>query len=146
MDPARRRKVIFVSVLAAVVLLPLIALSPPGMTFLENYAVNHAGREWAGSLQLDLAEAYGFTLRRAEQQAAFQRFLDNFPDRCERGYAKYMIAECMEKENRVSKRASLEAYEDFLDEYAEDPLFQTYPDWQYYVTEAERAIDRIKAL
>jgi hypothetical protein len=145
-DPGKRRKVVLAVLAIVLVVLPLVALSPWGMSVMEDYAIRRSDREWAARMHIGLADVYGWTLQRKSQKAAYGRFLENFQNRPERGYAKYMLAWCMEREHEASRHGSKEAYEDFLDEYAEDPLFQTFPDWQYYVQEAERAIDRLKNL
>jgi hypothetical protein len=54
-----------------------------------------------------------------------------------------MIAVCMEKRQDSSKADTIAAYEEFIYEFQNDPAFQTLPDWEGYLNEAERAIDRL---
>ena len=118
-------------------------LSDWGMGWLEDTAVENAPKDWAASLQLKCASTYGLTLRRTQQREAFKTFLKYFPKHPRCGYAKFMIAVSMEKDHEFSKRQAAQAYQDFLDIYAMDPVFRAQPDSQEYINEAARAVQRL---
>ncbi|MHC4917651.1 MAG: hypothetical protein ACYTGB_19415 [Planctomycetota bacterium] len=142
-ETSTRKKVIIGVIVAIVLIGPLVALSGWGMGKMEAKAISGAPEPWAADMQLRLASTYGLTLRRGKQRAAFEKFLKHFPNHPRRGYAKYMIAVCMERDHDCSRVQAAETYKEFLWEYAEDPQFQTNPDWRELVEEAERAVRRL---
>jgi hypothetical protein len=143
MTKEARKRLIIVCIVALILIGPLVLLSSPGMARLERMAVDNSGKEWAPTLQLRCATTYGWTLRRDKQRQAYETFLRVFTADPRRGYAKYMIAVCMERDHSCSKVQTRDAYEDFLYEYENDAAFQTLPEWRHYVNEAERALDRL---
>ncbi len=142
-ETSRRKKIIVVAIILAVLILPLALLSNWGMEWLEGKAVESAPEDWAASLQLKCASAYGLTLRRTQRRAALETFLKYFPRHPRCGYAKFMIAVSMEKDHEYSKRHAARAYQEFLDLYANDPVFRAQPDSQGYIDEAVRAVHRL---
>lgn len=142
-ETSTRKKVIIGSIIAVVLIGPLAALSDWGMGKFEQKAINGAPEEWAAKMQLRVAGIYGSTLRRTQQREAYMRFLQYFPQHPRRGYAHYMMAVCMERDLGCSRIQARQTYEDFLFTYADDPVFQTNPDWQELVQEAERAVRRL---
>jgi hypothetical protein len=142
-ETSTRKKVIVGSILAVVLIGPLVALSNWGMAKMEDKAISGAPEPWAAKMQLRLAGIYGMTLRRRQQRGAFEKFLKYFPQHPRRGYAKYMIAVCMERDHDCSRVQTAQVYKDFLWEYADDPQFQTNPEWRELVEEAERAVRRL---
>jgi len=138
MDPVSRKKTILIAVLVLVILAPLLLFSNWGMAMIENLACRSAPKEWAASLQLKCAQIYGVSLRSKKQLQALSRFLDTFPKHPRRGYARYMIAVCLERDLEVSGDVTIQAYGDFLDEFGDDPNSREY------VPEAEQAIRRLE--
>jgi hypothetical protein len=111
---------------------------------IEGHARKSTDKKWGASLQLKCAYVYGITLRPDEQISAYKKFYEIFKDDPRRGYAKFMIASCMEKNLNYSRSGTVREYEDFIDEFQDDPVFQTLPDWRKHLDEADRAIERIK--
>ena len=142
-EPSRRKQIIIVAIILTVLIVPLALLSNWGMEWMEGKAVASAPEEWGASLQLKCATAYGLTLRRTQRRAALVTFLKYWPKHPRCGYAKFMIAVTMEKDHEFSKRQASDAYQDFLDLYANDPVFRREPDSQEYIDEAVRAIQRL---
>jgi hypothetical protein len=108
--------------------------------------VRNSSKSWAGSLQLWCADGYAWTLRRDRERQAYETFYKEFTTDPRRGYAKFMMAACLDRGYQESKRAAAEAYEDFLEEFEDDELFHTLPDWQEYVRDAKRAIERLRSI
>ncbi len=143
MTPETRKKLIIGIIIAMVLFGPLLLVSSPVMEYGEDCAVENASEEWAADLMLQCAEVYGYTLRAESELACYRRFYEKFENSPRRGYAKYMIAACMEKDHDLSKLHTVQAYEDFIEEFQSDEAFQTLPDWQFYLDEADRAIQRL---
>jgi outer membrane protein assembly factor BamD (BamD/ComL family) len=144
MDKETRKKWIIGVIIAVILIVPLLLLSNWGLGMFEGYAVENSTEEWAANMQLNCAKLYGITLRGEKEIEAYERFYKHFTTHPKRGYAKYMVAVCIERDIERSRGQAIRAYEDFLDEFEDDPVFQRLPDWQMYVQEAERAIFRIQ--
>ncbi len=144
MDPGSRKRLIVISIIGCVLFGPLLALSSPVMGMIEEHAQKSEDKKWGASLQLKCAYIYGITLRTDEQINAYRKFYEVFKDDPHRGYAKFMVAFCMEKDLNFSRSGTVREYEDFIFEFQNDPAFQTLPDWRLYLEEADRAINRIK--
>lgn len=142
-EASTRKKVIVVIVILTVLITPLALLSNWGLTWVEGKALADAPGDWGASLQLKCATAYGMTLRSEERSAALKTFLKHWPKHPRCGYAKFQIAVIMEKDHDVSKRQAAEAYEEFLYQFAQDPVFRTQPDAQDMIQEAQRAVQRL---
>lgn len=138
MPALSRKDKLLLALLAAAVVFPIALLSNWGMVRLENMACRNAPSRWAASLQLKLAGIYGLTLRRQSQRNAYQRFVKSFPGHPRRGYAKYRIAVILDNDTDVTKDRTIQAYEDFLVEFENDPNSAEY------VPEAERALRRLR--
>jgi outer membrane protein assembly factor BamD (BamD/ComL family) len=85
-----------------------------------------------------VGDFYGVTLRPGSQKRVCERFLETFTTHPKRGYAKYTIATCIERDLDKSRASARDAYYEFLEQYGQDPNSQEY------VKEAERAILRLK--
>ena len=55
-----------------------------------------------------------------------------------RGYAKFSIATCIERDTRAAKHHAQAAYQEFIDEYENDPNSREY------VEEAQRILVRLR--
>ncbi len=142
-ESSTRKKVIVVIAILVALIAPLALLSNWGLAWVEGKALADAPEDWGASLQLKCATAYGLTLRPEERRAALETFLKHWPQHPRRGYAKFQIAVIMEKDHEVSKRQAAEAYEEFLYQYANDPVFKIQPDAKAMIQEAQRAVKRL---
>ncbi len=138
MEGNTRKKKVGIALLVLALLLPLFLGSSLGLGMLEDYALKHAPEDWAASLDMKVAGFYGITLRSEAQKGVCERFLQTFTTDRRRGYAKFCIARCIQKDPNTANHHILAAYEEFLNEYYDDPNSQEY------VKEAERAIASIK--
>lgn len=146
MDRDQRRNLIIGITVGVVLIVPLATFSPWGMARLERLAVENVDKSWAPGLQLNCAWIYGMTLRRDEEREAYATFYSTFTTDPRRGYAKYMVAVCLDRDYRQSRRATVTAYNEFLDDFEDDPTFQTLPKWREYVNNAKEAVERLTAI
>jgi len=143
MTPEARKRLIVGIVIAIALFGPLLLISGPVMSWAEDHAVENRSEEWAADLMMRCAKVYAWTLRPGSELACYERMYAEFAESRWRGYAKFMIASCMEKDHDRSKQRTADAYEDFILEFQNDEKFQTLPEWQYYLDEADRAIQRL---
>jgi hypothetical protein len=146
-DRDRRKFVIILVIVALVLIGPLTLLSPWGLAHLEGVVQNNLDKPWAPTLQLRCAAAYGYTLQKDSERAAYETFYktEAFKSDPRRGYAKFMVALCLDRDFRNSRHAAANAYQDFLDEFEYDEIFHQYPEWQKYVQDARSAVERLRS-
>jgi hypothetical protein len=147
MGEVTRKKKFGIVVVVLMLLVPLFMASNWGLGMLEHIALNHAQKQmasnqapanWAASLDLGVADFYGVSLRVDKQKEVCERFLQTFKSHPRRGYAKFCIATCIERDTHAAKHHAIEAYEEFVGEYADDANSREY------VEEAQRILVRLK--
>jgi hypothetical protein len=147
MREVSRKKKVGIALLLLALIFPLFMASNWGLGMLERIALNHAQEQiainqpppdWTASLDLGVADFYGVTLRAEKQKEVCERFLQTFTRHPRRGYAKFSIATCIERDTRAAKHHAQDAYQEFLDEYGDDPNSREY------VEEAQRILVRLR--
>ena len=138
-----RKNLPWIAAIVFFIIVPMFLLSSWGVRSMEDYACARPHKTWAASLQLKCAWVYGITLRSTRQQAAYQRFYDTFPNHPRRGFSKYMLAVCLEKNINVARNVAQDAYWDFLDEFETDEIFAQDPESVELINAAKKAVDRL---
>ena len=139
----KKKKWIYAVVIAVVLIGPLVLISNFGLGKIEKKAIANRQKPWAAKTMMNVARIYGLTLRKKQERKVYEDFLKYFKGHPLCGVAKYKIAVAIENDLQLSREMAVRAYEDFLDEYEDDPAFMTVEGYKDYIREAERAIDRI---
>jgi hypothetical protein len=134
-----RKKKLSIALLVVALALPLFMASNWGLGMLESLALSNAPSDWAASLDLGVADFYGISLRVDKQKEVCENFLRTFKEHPRRAYAAYTVATCVEREVGLPNSYGRKAYEDFIDEYDDDPNAKEY------IEEARRAIVRLRS-
>jgi outer membrane protein assembly factor BamD (BamD/ComL family) len=117
------RKILwFILGLALVFGTPAYLLSGAGLTDLQGFVDRHHTASWAPGLMLKIGAAYRYTARPQEAAAAFQHYMDLYPEAPDYAEVWWTRTLCLEDADTPScRRKAYEELLEFVNAYPDDP-------------------------
>lgn len=137
-----RKKVVIGILLVLVITLPVFMATSWGLSIVEGIACDNAPDEWAASMQLTVADFYSISLRQEEARKSYGTFCEKFRKHPRVPYARFRIANSLEKDIAIPRPRAIEAYEAFLYEYGAEP--NPSEELKDMLQKAERSITALK--